>query len=677
MLRFSWIIVLCLICTKSEAQEHNIIDADTVAYSIDLDGYIITAQHEPTHYTEAIHNIDIIPKEVLQKSGAVNLEQALAVSPAVRLYQDPILGTSLRLRGVSASNVAILVDGVPVIGRLGGAIDLTQLSIQNTERIEIVQGPLSYLYGSNAAGGVINIITKSSQVDPWKMNIMAQAESIKQNTLQANVGYQKEKWTVGAYGRLFEYKQYPVDSLRLLEEVLLADSSTILRDKYPYKPKKQKNIGGHIRYDINEENHIVAKYDRSHEVVTNHGSIKRPQWMPYANEEDYITYRNDAKLQYQGKIKNKHIEAAIAHNRYDRYNEENRLDLESNTLDEELRNIDTTYFQSWFGRLNIAREINEAWTSTVGMTYNYELGGGDRIINKSNSDSTKASFYEIAPYLDIKYNWRKKLSLSLATRYIGHQIYANKWIGSIHAKYNLRDDLSLRASYAQGYRSPSLKELYLEFIDINHYLIGNSELQPENSDDWQATLSYLPNNNWELSFNSYYLDIEDRISFAAFEPLKFQYQNISNYSVYGFQPSANFHNESWKIASSFNLGYWSTQLRLDEGPQYGRVWDMNNSVQYTWSKYRLSSYINHRYNGSQPQYDIEDDEVQISRIKAYHLIDASLNYSWRMAQFTIGARNLGNIKATETGSGSGGHGGGSRRLVGIGRSYFVKVGLSL
>lgn len=652
---------------------------DTVAYSIDLDDYVITAQHKPTHYTQALHHIEVIDDEIIASIGATNLEQVIAVNPSVRLIQDPILGTSIRMRGVKANNVAILLDGVPVIGRLGGAIDLSQLSMQNVDRIEIVQGPLSYLYGSNAAAGVINIISKKSQVKTWKVDLESQLESIKQYKHQANIGFHKNKWTAEVYGRYFNYQQYPMDSLRLIEKVQINDSTSISRSKYPYNPKKQYNLGGMLRYDFNEEHHLVAKFDQSKEEVMDFGIVRRAQWNPYSNDQIYITHRDDIKLQYIGTWNKSYIEATGAYNQYNRYREKKRRYLETNTFDSLLQSTDTTYFKSAFGKLNVTHPITDKLSSTFGVQYNHESGGGDRIVNRENSDSTYASFYEIAPYIDLKYNWSKNLSLGLASRFIAHEIYDNKWIGSLHAKYNINDQLSLRASYAQGYRSPSLKELYMEFIDINHYLIGNAKLQPETSHDWQATISYTPNKQWDLSLNSYYLDIKDHIGFAAFEPFKYRYENISQYSVYGFQPEVSWSRNNVEVNTSISLGFNSIELTHEAAPSYARLFNMNNSLRYQWGESGLSTFINHRYTGDQPRYDIDRNaELQISKTKGYHLLDASVNYRWRFTNWTIGMRNITNVKSTDSNRGGGGaHGGGSRSLVSVGRSAFIKLNITL
>jgi len=275
MYRLILFMVMCQLYAMAQSS------SDSVSYSIDLDDFVVTAQYEPTHYKKAMHQIDVISKETIAKIGAVSLDQALITSPSIRLYNDPVLGTSIRTRGVSASNVAIMIDGVPMIGRNNGAIDLSQISLQNVERIEIVEGPMSNIYGSNAAGGVINIITNKSQVDTWSISQSNQLESIGKRNHTASLGYQKDNFNIGFSGRYFNYDQFITDSLRLVDKITLDNGDTRSITRYPFNPKTQKAIGGYARYSISDDNYILVRYQFNDESVTDNGVIKRPQFNPY------------------------------------------------------------------------------------------------------------------------------------------------------------------------------------------------------------------------------------------------------------------------------------------------------------------------------------------------------------------------------------------------------------
>ena len=128
---------------------------------VSLNSFVITGQYAENNPEKAVQKITIIDKEKIDKMGAVNLTDVLQNETNIRLTQDGILGSSMSLQGVSGENVKIMIDGVAVIGKQDGSIDLSQLNLNDVERIEIVEGPMSVNYGTDALAGVVNIITKT------------------------------------------------------------------------------------------------------------------------------------------------------------------------------------------------------------------------------------------------------------------------------------------------------------------------------------------------------------------------------------------------------------------------------------------------------------------------------------------------------------------------------------
>lgn len=657
-------------------------DIDSSLLMYDLDELVVTAQYRPTHYKNVMHNIEIIDEAKLIKRGVTQLDQALLLSPAIRIEQDPILGTTVRMRGISSRNVSILIDGVPMIGRQGGGIDLSQIPMQNVVRIEIVEGPLSNIYGSNAAGGVINIITRQSQLKTWSINASTQLESIGTQNHQASVGFSKGKFRAEVSGRYFEYDQFAEDSMRLRETVTLPDGRSFLEAKYPWNPKVQHSLGASLKYKIDDNNTIMARYSYNKEAVTDFGSLRRVRSdNPYANDLFFDTYRRDVSLTYKGKIHDKYfIDFVVANNKYDRVTSEKRFYVKSREFDTLFQTVDTNYFESYFSRLNFAYPINDHWEVTAGLNYNFEKGGGDRIEDNSRPDSTVADFQEIAAYSEIKYTPFKNLSFAASGRMTFHNIYTSQFTPALQARYNFSKKWKLNLGIAQGYRNPSLKELYLEFIDINHYIIGNPNLKPEISTDYQATLSFFPIEEMDFSLNAYKTNIKDRIILSEFETLRYTYDNLDVYDVYGFQFDFKFNHEYLRWTSNFNLGYWSTNLEREEAPNYAKVFDMNHTMELKFPFVDIDIMVNYRLAGKQPIYRIVDEEVTINEIEAVRFLDSSLSRSfWKSRiRLTTGIRNILNKQsANVTGiASSGAHSSTGSRLVDRGRSYFINLGLA-
>ena len=120
-------------------------------------------------------------------------------------------------------------------------------------------------------------------------------------------------------------------------------------------------------------------------------------------------------------------------------------------------------------------------------------------IKAENEGMEEATISEVAVYADARYTLLKGMTISYSGRFLSQNVFGNNYTSALKAKYDIGDDISLRASYAQGYRSPDLKELFIEFIDINHYIIGNKDLQPERSNDFQLTAQYDPCSWWMQS----------------------------------------------------------------------------------------------------------------------------------------------------------------------------------
>jgi len=125
-------------------------ESDSIEWSIDIEDVVVTAQYAPTDSRNALQEIRTITKETIKRRGANNLEQLLSFETNIRINQDAVLGSSMSLGGIGGQNVKIMIDGVPVIGRLNGNVDLSQINLNQVERVEIVEGPLSVYYGTDA-----------------------------------------------------------------------------------------------------------------------------------------------------------------------------------------------------------------------------------------------------------------------------------------------------------------------------------------------------------------------------------------------------------------------------------------------------------------------------------------------------------------------------------------------
>lgn len=154
---------LCFTAVNAAHAEGNGGDSDEREASGESDApddeIVVTGSRTETSRKDSVVSTQVIGRTDIENSGASTVADLLDAQPGVTLERS-FAGTSVRLQGLSPEHTLVLVDGQRVIGRKNGAIDMNRYPIEWIERIEIVKGPSSVLYGSDALGGVINIITR-------------------------------------------------------------------------------------------------------------------------------------------------------------------------------------------------------------------------------------------------------------------------------------------------------------------------------------------------------------------------------------------------------------------------------------------------------------------------------------------------------------------------------------
>ena len=145
---------------------------------VEVEEVVVTGEKNEVSKKNAVRKIKVIGSDQINQSSAINLSDLLRTQLNIRISNDPILGGGLSMNGMGGNNLKIMVDGVPLVGRLNGEIDLTQIQIDQYERIEIVEGPLAVEYGTNSLAGTINLITSRSSEDKASAMAKVRYESV-------------------------------------------------------------------------------------------------------------------------------------------------------------------------------------------------------------------------------------------------------------------------------------------------------------------------------------------------------------------------------------------------------------------------------------------------------------------------------------------------------------------
>ena len=416
-------------------------------------------------------SVTVITAEEIMKSGKPTVEEVIKGSTGVDVVANGGLGTksSVFMRGADSKNVLVLMDGVPVndASDANRGADISNLTVDNIERIEIVRGPVSVLYGSNATAGVINIITKQGKGKP-------------EFTVGAEGGaYGTWKAYGGALGKIDAFR-YSVNLARLK-----SDGFTIVDERNPriLHPANTADKDGYSNTTLSTK----LGYQFSENVDLS--SVLR---YTDASADLDGTYKNIDTKEFAGRVALRVNTDPVTNTLYYNYSGKDRQYYNNNSLK-------TSTYKGY---------VNEVgWQGDVTVASNNTVSVGADIQNEKMDKWSAASSW--AKSVDLKSvfvqeQWHvSDLNLVAGLRYDDHQLFGGKTTYRVAPSYKLGDTL-MKCSYGTGFRAPSLFELY----DPTY---GNSLLKPETSKGWDAGVEQTLSDAFKLGSTYFHTDFENLI----------------------------------------------------------------------------------------------------------------------------------------------------------------------
>tara|TARA_Y100000589_G_scaffold31000_2_gene25917 strand:+ start:7327 stop:9546 length:2220 start_codon:yes stop_codon:yes gene_type:complete len=602
-----------------------------------LDEVVVTAQIGEESVYKSVNSFILISKKKIQENASNNLVDLLNTQALFDIQFDQSLGSALSIQGMDGNNVNILVDGIPILGRKGGQIDLGQVNLSNVDRVEILKGPAAVSYGTNSTGGVINLITNTIQSDNLTFNSYFENIGLSQLNINSRkiVNNQNFQFNIGTY-----------DFLGIGNEN---------ERSMNWNPKKQ-NFGD-IYWENNYDRYkIQFKSSIFEEKIIDLGNENFPPFDGTAIDNHYSTIRNTHYLRYNRYSDFYNINSLFSYSSTKFNKEQYYIDLINNSSEQttSIEYNSQDLFSSFYNRLEYNRFSSDIYKVQIGLDFNYEEVKGPKI------KEGNASVFEQSFFFQSNMKITNNLNTQLGIRIPYHSIYSAPIIPSLYLKYDFSPKLTIRTSYARGFRAPSIKELFLEFIDSNHNIVGNQDLDAEKSHSLQASVSYFPireANNF-LSFNGeFYLnDLENQISLA-------QIQNSNEYTYYNIDESLYY---------GLNL---KLKCELGERNTFDFMWNnyivKNNILDYKRPKQNLSasySYYEKEYGfgfnlnwkfKSKSEYE-RFNELGILETffqESYNLCNASLSKEFYKINTSIkfGFKNIFDVKSIQSGIQEGFH----------------------
>ena len=671
--------------------------------NIDMKDVVITGQSTPTTTSLALQSIKVIDQQKIQAMGAVNLRDILTNQLNMRLSMDPATGVSgVKLNGISGQGVKIMVDGVPIIGRIDGDVDLSQINLSNIERVEIIEGTMSVVYGSDALGGVINLISKKKISHNVNAMLRGYYESVGMYNAEARIGFKIKGVDINiAGGRNFFAGYDP--------------NYTWQGRTQQWKPRTQYFNNNSISFKTGIARHSLAS-DIFYETIASHARPDTGAFSITASDLYFKTLRWNVRMQNDLLLKGDNgLQFINSFQHYRRTSENYRKDLVNGELGNPLSTTVDIFYSALLRGIWTNNALKQ-FTFRAGYDFNLDFGEGIRLQNN------KQNILDFAGYATVQYRPIEQLAIEGGVRASYNTRYKAPVLPSANIRYNINKNWSIRASYAMGFRAPALKELDFFFTDGNHNVFGNSTLKAEKSHNAQLSVNYERSiNGFKIQFrpSAYFNQVYNKISLATlsigsdvynqllqkynFDTTNFTsnnppytYFNIDNFQSIGVNWQGGVSHQYFDVQLGYGLTGIFTDLVSDS------VRDAQKIPHFVWAhevtisaignlpKFKVkgveikpSISLFYKYNGKQPNYSMNTNQASAyqTNIAAYSMLDLTATLKiWNEAFILSGGMknilNVTNIRAT--GNSGGAHSAASSSMsVGMGRTGFLALTMNL
>ena len=450
-MRFQLTPLLVLIGFQITIAQSNTERSNDSILSQQLDEVIVTATRTERQLSSLPLPVTLVGKKQIIKSGTVRLNEILNEQTGIITVADESGFQGVQIQGIASDYILILIDGVPLVGRSAGNFDLSRLTVGNIKQIEVVKGPASSLYGSEALGGVINIITEKPKTEDLNGNASYRIGSFMQQDINLDLKQGFKKFRYGFFANRFSSNGYDLN-----EET---EGQTV-------NPFTNYTLNGRVYYDFNDKLSLFTSgrfYDQNQDAgftldsIQYEGDTKEREWNAHARLDHKWTPNLTMayELYYTNYVATELLADPISTDVL------SDSDFNQQLFRPEVRG---SYSFSTADDNNTGFE-NGTLTAGLGLQVDE--------LDRTYFDET-VNFTSEYVYAQYDFNPIEKLNVIVGARFDNHSEYNNQFSPKLALRYQLNENLAIKGSVGYGFKAPDFRQLYFDFTNsaVGYTVLG-------------------------------------------------------------------------------------------------------------------------------------------------------------------------------------------------------------
>ena len=498
---------------------------------------VVTATRSQKKLKDVPITVQVVTAEDIKKSQSTDFKTFLENEFSGINFTYDGGSPNINMMGFGGKYVLFLMNGERMAGETFDNIDYDRIDIDNIERIEIIKGASSSLYGSNAIGGVINIITKDSK-SPLDINAGYLYDSSRDHKLNLSVGT-KQKWGNLSISSFYKMREPYIIKDRISTGGIYNELNVAGFTNYGVNPKLTFNLSPKINFSL-----TPGYYFSERNPGTPAGEIVRDRYYNYnLGLKSNIKFNDNQNLIVSG-----------AFDRYDKYDYFRKINEKEKKYENEVWRVSSQYNQNLFKKHTLVAGGEVLSEKLLSFMFKNESTGG-----RENAQTYSAFTQQ---------DWVINPAVTIVTgaRMDYHSIFKQYFTFRLSGMYRFDETMTIRAGYSGGFRSPTLKELYTNWFHPwggGFQLMGNKNLRPETSDNFNISIDF----NFKklnLTFITQYSKIKDKINLRGNIGDTLRYVNFhGNTDVLSSEVSAIYRlNKNFHFKGSYS--YYDIGKRRSE-----------------------------------------------------------------------------------------------------------------